>query len=251
MTPCHSCATMSASLFCPACGTHKHAHGGENLAPVAELVRVHEGPEGTLLQRSTVSSQPVALQAMPSVLPMRRMVETHDINNVSGNIHHINQGGVTTEALFALYKSDERMAWSEQPSPYLLVPLGLKYFAAFCFLAAGTRNIYVLLLLLFAAAIHGGLRFLELNGTTYRLSSQRLEITAGLFNQTTVTYENFRLGDAVIVRPLYLRLFKRANVRIAGAPPLNAIRQPEVVRDIVREFGQTEAGRTDKLRWRN
>lgn len=249
MTPCYACSTMSASLFCPSCGTRKSAQ----TTAAAELVRVYEGPEGTLVQTAAVTApRPVALQAVPPPpVHMHRTVETVDIRNVSGNLHHINQGGVTTAAIRALHQSDEQMAWSEKPSPFLLLPLGLKYFAALCALTYFTRSIYAILFLLFIAAIHAGLRFLEINGTTYRLSSQRLEVTAGLFNQTTVTYENFRLGDAVIVRPLYLRLFQCANVHIAGAPTLTAIRQPEVVRDIVREFGQTEASRTDKVRWRN
>lgn len=250
MTPCPTCSHMSSAPYCPSCGTRRSLAPAGAPAAAGGLVRVYEGPEGVLVQATPLASQPVAMPLSAPPPLIRRQVETHDIRKVSGNLHQIKPGGVTTAALHILNQSDERMAWSETPSPVLLLPLGLKYLAATGVLTYGTGNLYVLLAMLMAAGIHAGLRLLAIKGTVYRLSSQRLEVTAGLWNQTTVTYENFRLGDAVIVRPLYLRIFQYANVHIAGAPILTAIRRPEVVRDILREFGQAEASRTDKIRWR-
>jgi hypothetical protein len=59
------------------------------------------------------------------------------------------------------------------------------------------------------------------------------------------------MAPAVITRPLLLRLVGTGNLTIS--PPfivLRAIRNPEVVRDLIRDFGQSEASRMDKIRWR-
>ena len=59
------------------------------------------------------------------------------------------------------------------------------------------------------------------------------------------------MGDAVIVKPLLLRIFGVSNLEIAKPPvKLYGLRNAEYVRDILRQGGQMEAQRVDKIRFR-
>jgi hypothetical protein len=71
------------------------------------------------------------------------------------------------------------------------------------------------------------------------------------FTRVSVSYEIHQLGDAVIHSPILLRLFSRGNLTITGQQIcLSGIRKPEAVRDLLRNAGQGEAQRMDKVRWR-
>jgi hypothetical protein len=64
-------------------------------------------------------------------------------------------------------------------------------------------------------------------------------------------YELHQLGDAVIVKPLLLRFFGVANLVITSPPiTLFGLRNAQYVRDILRQGGQLEAQRVDKIRFR-
>jgi len=93
-----------------------------------------------------------------------------------------------------------------------------------------------------------------LTGTLYRVTSQRIEITAGMMSQHTVTRESYELGDARIDKPFHYRLFGAGNLTIdtreGGVVLLRAIPNAEVVRDLIRGSGQFEAARFEKARWR-
>jgi uncharacterized membrane protein YdbT with pleckstrin-like domain len=90
-----------------------------------------------------------------------------------------------------------------------------------------------------AAVLHVGLRAWDLKSTKYQIGSRRLNITSGIWSRRKVTYDLNELRDAVITRPLLLRACGMGHVFIATpGVALRGIRSPEVVRNIVREFGQ-------------
>jgi membrane protein YdbS with pleckstrin-like domain len=103
------------------------------------------------------------------------------------------------------------------------------------------------------ALLHIGWRFWELRSISYRVSSQRLEVTQGRFSQTTQTYELIRMGESpTITTPILLRAFGRGNlyITVPQALTLQAIRDPKAVRDLLRRAGQIEVSRWDKIRLR-
>jgi hypothetical protein len=92
---------------------------------------------------------------------------------------------------------------------------------------------------------------MRLKTTKYCASSQRLIVEEGSWHTVNRPYELHQLGDAVIEKPLLLRLFDVSNL-IIQKPfiPLYGLRNAEYVRDILRQGGQLEAQRADKIRWR-
>jgi hypothetical protein len=92
---------------------------------------------------------------------------------------------------------------------------------------------------------------LKLMTTKYSASSQRLIVEEGSLHSVNRPYELHQLGDAVIVKPLLPRLFNVANLEITKPPvTLVGLRNAEYVRDILRQGGQMEASRVDKIRFR-
>ncbi|MDR3751695.1 MAG: PH domain-containing protein [Terracidiphilus sp.] len=102
-----------------------------------------------------------------------------------------------------------------------------------------------LLTLLFLAYL------LKLMTTKYRASSQRLIVEEGSLHSVNRPYELHQLGDAVIVKPLLLRMFGISNLEITKpSVVLYGLRNADYVRDILRQGGQLEAQRVDKIRFR-
>jgi hypothetical protein len=258
MTTCNHCGVSADSNFCPNCGNRKSAPVAAPAMPLSVRM-VQETHDGNTIHAQALQLAPAAYGQPPSnpqanlvpSVPVQRSVQTFEAGQLSGNIHAIGNDKVTGTAAKVLNQSDEAMGWQGAPSIYVLIPLTLKYFGAFFFTTLLFRNGWVSFLLLFAAAIHILLRYYEISRTAYKLSSQRLEVTSGLFNRLTVAFEVHQLGDAVIYRPFYLDHFQVANVQIAGGPTLFGVANPEMVRDVLREFGQIEASRLDKYRWRS
>jgi hypothetical protein len=92
---------------------------------------------------------------------------------------------------------------------------------------------------------------LKLKTTKYRASSQRLIVEEGSLHSENRPYELHQLGDAVIVKPLLLRMFGVSNLVITNPRvKLYGLRNAEYVRDILRQGGQMEASRVDKIRFR-
>jgi hypothetical protein len=92
---------------------------------------------------------------------------------------------------------------------------------------------------------------LRLKTTKYSASSQRLIVEEGSLHSVNRPYELHKLGDAVISKPLLLRIFGVSNLVITTPPvQLYGLRNAEYVRDILRQGGQLEAQRVDKIRWR-
>lgn len=92
---------------------------------------------------------------------------------------------------------------------------------------------------------------LKLMTTKYCASSQRLIVEEGSLHSVNRPYELHQLGDAVIVKPLLLRIFGVSNLEITNPRvKLVGLRNAEYVRDILRQGGQLEAQRVDKIRFR-
>jgi hypothetical protein len=125
---------------------------------------------------------------------------------------------------------------TDQPTPYFT--LGKVFFLVKSFFAA----LFALLLLVY---------FFRLKATRYSASSQRLIVEEGAWHAVSRPYELHQLGDAVIVKPALLRMFGVANLIVTKPEiELNGLRNAEYVRDILRQGGQLEAQRVDKIRWR-
>lgn len=92
---------------------------------------------------------------------------------------------------------------------------------------------------------------LKLTTTKYCASSQRLIVEEGSLHSVNRPYELHQLGDAVIEKPLLLRMFGVANLEITNPRvTLLGLRNADYVRDILRQGGQLEAQRVDKIRFR-
>jgi hypothetical protein len=106
----------------------------------------------------------------------------------------------------------------------------------------GFAGLFTLLFLLY---------LLKLKTTKYCASSQRLIVEEGSFHTVNRPYELHQLGDAVIVKPLLLRLFNVSNLIVTKPGiELYGLRNADYVRDILRQGGQLEAQRVDKIRFR-
>lgn len=107
---------------------------------------------------------------------------------------------------------------------------------------------YIAALILFGMWIAWLLRLLT---TKYSASSQRLIVEEGVLHSVNRPWELHQLGDAVISRSLIPKLFGLGNLTIVKPPiELIGLRNPEYVRDLIRQGGQQEAQRLDKIRWR-
>lgn len=102
---------------------------------------------------------------------------------------------------------------------------------------------------LFAVLLLG--YWFKLKTTKYSASSQRLIVEEGSWHSVNRPYELHQLGDAVIHKPALLRLFNVSNLEFVTPPiQLYGLRNAEYVRDVLRQGGQLEAQRADKIRWR-
>ena len=235
---CANCGMESQGRFCPRCGIDK-----ESLPATT--------PGSHIIVPSTPAVQPA--RAEPRQLG--NMNVTAPIGQMQGRFKEMEAGSVSSRG--GRLVTDEGMVWEEKPNPVILAGLVFKYLVAlvvilFLYANVPSQGEGTTLLLWFVIALaHIGLRFWEISSTKYRMTSQRLEITAGMFNQKTVAFELYQMAPAVITRPLLLRLVKTGNLTITSPfIILRAIRNPEVVRDLIRDFGQSEASRMDKIRWR-
>ena len=237
---CPNCGSESSGRFCPECGHDK----GTTDSPTAVSNSMTPAAAAPARIERSASMDPTAIP-VDSAAP---------ITQLQGRFREIQAGTVTARG--SRFMTDEGMVWEDKPSVIVITGLVAKYVIAmvaaillFSNLPNASGAGTFLLLLLVVAAIHVGLRFWEIRSTKYRMTSQRLEVTAGLFNQRTVTFELHQMAAGQITRPFLLRLVKTGNLSI-GALQLKAIRNPEVVRDMLRDFGQREASRLDKIRWR-
>lgn len=233
MKRCWYCGHEEAGIYCRTCGKNQ-------LRP------------RTRLSLPSPTDNSAADDSARRARPPLDQLEAAPIGLLRSSLRGIGDGVVTPRACEILLPSDESMVWEESPSLWVLASLIAKYCGAL--LLAGPvldAPAPVLVLIAVAAAIHIACRYCELRTTVYRLSSQRLEITSGFWLRETVTYEVHKLGDASIASPPLLRSAGRSNLVIqTPGITLWGIRSASTVRDLLREAGQIEAGRVDRLRWR-
>lgn len=181
------------------------------------------------------------------------------VHNVRRSVQEIGRGNVTDRANVIQGLSDESMVWEESPSLALVLGpvfkwaflLGLLCFGVFKLNPPPDVQAWCLAVYFGLVFLRFLFPFVSLRSTRYYMTSQRLVIEWGVLTRKSVPYELHQLGDAVIVSPLLLRMLGRGNLTIANPLIcLKAIRNPNGVRDLLRNSGQWEAQRMDKIRWR-
>lgn len=121
-------------------------------------------------------------------------------------------------------------------------PRGLSLNRIFFWIKSSFTALYLLLFLNY---------WFQLKATKYCASSQRLIVEEGAWHAVNRPYELHQIGDAVIEKPALLRMFKVANLIVTNPRiELKGLRNAEYVRDILRQSGQLEAQRVDKIRYR-
>lgn len=121
-------------------------------------------------------------------------------------------------------------------------PRGLSLNRIFFWIKSGFTMLYLLLFLNY---------WFQLKATKYCASSQRLIVEEGAWHAVNRPYELHQIGDAVIEKPALLRMFNVANLIVTQPRiELKGLRNAEYVRDILRQSGQLEAQRVDKIRYR-
>jgi hypothetical protein len=228
MAKCSNCGADVQGAFCSLCGT-----------PAA-----------------------VALQPAPQPMPMQPMrviqhpvVQVESVQSLQSSLQDIGRGNITNRANFIQGTSDEGMVWEDSPSLILLIGPMIKYFVImavglwlFANFAGQSFALYSEVLFGFLL-LRLGYRLLKLKSIKYRMSSQRLVIDSGVFTRVSVPYEVHQLGNAIVSSTMLLRMVGRGTVNLGGLS-LQGIRNPEAIRDLLRNAGQWEAGRVDKIRWR-
>jgi len=140
--------------------------------------------------------------------------------------------------------TDPSAATADTPAdaPDSDTPQGFSLNRILFWIKGGFTALYVLLFLNY---------WFQLKATKYCASSQRLIVEEGAWHAVNRPYELHQLGDAVIEKPALLRLFEVSNLIISKQQiELKGLRNAEYVRDILRQGGQLEAQRTDKIRFR-
>jgi hypothetical protein len=218
---------------------------------------------------------PTAGLATPLGQPPR--IPAVSVRELQGALQDIGRNRVTEQADAVLQFDPEAMIWQGHPSVaavlapklvrwLLVVILSLFAGAWLASLIAGSSSSpsapdsaatvqWLVVLAAIAWVVwSAGVSYARLRATKYRATRQRIDLTSGVFGQTTITRELHELGDAIINRPLHYRLFGVGNLAIAHRtkPPirLEAIDNPEGVRDMLRAAGQIEAARIQKAAWR-
>ena len=206
-----------------------------------EMPASHTGSAGVLHAQGRLNGAPPRPDAI-------------SVDYLGTPISPVGENAVTPEAMRGAATTDEYMLWEGSPSPVVLSGLAMCWLLGIIALGAFSAHADAwawLLVGVALAALHLGYRYLALGSTRYLLSSQRLEISTGFLIQRKVAFEVYQLGTAEIEAPLLMRMFRCGNLIIAPQGiTLIAIQNPEGVRDRIRDAGQTEASRWDKMRLR-
>ena len=243
MGRCAKCGTnISASdAFCPKCGM-RQAQGNE-------IVVTSQGPG---ISVTPAAGSQIAYRERPGVPAVSSAFD--------GQIQHGPQGGFAPVAPALLHSDNEQLVWEDRPAPVLALLGKLLVGWAIVIIVSiylttqvqGWELEYTAILA-GIAALNIAWRFWEIRSISYRVSSQRLEVTQGRFSSTTQTYELMRMGEnPTITTPILLKMFGRGNLTITvpQALTLQAIRDPRAVRDLLRRAGQIEVSRWDKIHLR-
>ncbi|MGA7092356.1 MAG: zinc ribbon domain-containing protein [Candidatus Acidiferrales bacterium] len=250
MGRCAKCgADISASdVFCPKCGT-RQAHGSEI------VVTPGQGGYVTPAQGGYVTPAGGSQIAYRPAQPVAEVSSAFD-----AQMQHGRQGAFATVAPALLHTDNEQLVWEDKPAPValllskLIVGWAIVIFVSF-YVATQVQGweLYYNGVIIAIALVNIAWRYWELASISYRVSSQRLEVTQGRFGQTTQTYELMRMGEnPTITTPFLLRMAGRGNltIRVPQGLTLMAIKDPKAVRDLLRRAGQIEVSRWDKIHLR-
>lgn len=82
---------------------------------------------------------------------------------------------------------------------------------------------------------------IKLKSTRYRLTTERLQITTGIFSKRTEVIELYRVKDMSLEQPFFQRLFSRGNIRLITSDQtmpnvqLASIAKAEQLMDVLRK----------------
>lgn len=143
--------------------------------------------------------------------------------------------------------TEEQVVWKGRPSQIL----NFWTFAA-CILAAAAAVVGAILSGLPALAALAVVplgwavwKFLVVRCRIYELTSQRLRLYEGVFNQVIDEVELYRVKDTTIHRPFILRLFKLGNIELQTSDRthhhivMSAIPDGVTVREYIRDYVET------------
>ena len=232
MAYCSHCRIQVASRYCSSCGQLADAQSA--VIDVARSVELVDHPPANIA-RGPISN-PSGYVAPMAGRPAPSMGST-DTNRFTKN----------ADAM--LRSTGELMAWEGKPSQVMLLPPAALWTAVLLVAIIWAFQIHggwvwVLFWLAFAA-VHLGREFLTWLHTRYRITSQRLEYTSGVFSSRTVATPLSSIGDVIIHRPFPLNLFGFGNIDLdlpdrtrlqQGGHPrlrLRCIRDLECVRDLI------------------
>jgi hypothetical protein len=230
MTYCSQCGSPVAGRFCASCGKDSEMPVGVTIAAPVKV-----GLQGMaaqpLMAREPGYVAPVTGTPMQSMGATAANRFTHDAERL-------------------LRSTGERIAWQGKPSLIILMPrvVGWAVMILLSMMLAGAIRQgggWVLFFLLMAA-LHLGAGYLNWLHTTYRITSQRLEYSSGVFSCSTAASPLSQIGNVTIRRPFPWNLMGLGHIELdipdqaargrAGARPkvmLKCLQHLETTRDLI------------------
>lgn len=182
MNHCSYCNTPLNGRYCTGCGTDSATVQGAT-------IEVSAG------QSTTAAATQRAFDRSPGYVAPTAGVPAQSMGSTADN-------GFTHDAEFLLRSTGERIAWQGKPSVLMIVPRAVAW-GLILFVCAGLLRHHMGLLfgVFLIAAFQVGARYLNWRNTTYRITSQRLEYSGGVFSCTTAATPLNRIGNVTILRP--------------------------------------------------
>lgn len=229
MAHCSKCNAEVVGRFCTACGKDSAEPQGATIEVAACNVTASGAAAQPALAREPGYVAPVA------GVPVQSMGSTAD-------------NRFTHDAEFLLRNTGERIAWQGKPSIVSIAPRVIVWAVLLVFalmLAAAIHHGGFILPLMLIAALHTGAGYLNWRHTTYRITSQRLEYSSGVFSCTTAASPLNRIGNVTILRPFPWNILglghleldipdeARARNRVRRRVLLHCLQNLETTRDLI------------------
>ena len=269
MSTCSNCGAETMGRFCSECGASQLEVQEQTVVNAPPYPAQDLQPSQNL--PTVLTAPPIINREYDVAIPVAVVV-----SRVEQRPEHTMAG----TGAFILNQSDERPIWSGKPAPMIAIKLGVVWgawvsFTVLLAILLGGGWFWVMFWM-FCAGVSIGLYTLALTRMNYNITTQRIEVSDGLLHHQMRTYEVHELGDATIDSPfplsflgLSMLTIQHRNGRGAKLPPVRTFhRIPEnytpthitvlgiptqearTVRDFLRETGQREASRWDKLQVR-
>lgn len=197
MAYCATCNVEVAGKFCTHCG-------GETVSQAVTI----EAP--VIVQQAAVGAQHISTRGPGYAVPVAG-APVQSMGSTADN-------RFTHDAEFLLRSTGERIAWQGKPSIYCLVPRAVIWAAVILIaliasIGLGHGGGWVLFWIL-AAAVNVGAGYLNWKHTTYRITSQRIEYSSGVFSATTAAKPLSHIGNVTILRPFPWNLMKLGHLEL-------------------------------------